>query len=41
MRKLQNFLLVALAAVAFGMIPKAEAGLISAPMALQIGRAHV
>ena len=35
MRKLQNFLLVALAAAAVGMIPKAEAGLISAPMALR------
>jgi predicted transglutaminase-like cysteine proteinase len=36
MRKLQNFFfLVALAAAVFGMIPKAEAGLISAPMALR------
>lgn len=35
MRKLQNFFLVALAAMAYGMIPKAEAGLISAPMGLR------
>jgi predicted transglutaminase-like cysteine proteinase len=35
MRKLKKFIFVALAAVAFGMIPKAEAGLISAPMALR------
>jgi predicted transglutaminase-like cysteine proteinase len=35
MRKLQNFFLAALAAVTFGMMPKAEAGLISAPMALR------